>query len=178
MNGDLRFSNHCVNIAKNASLAAAMIHKSFNTKNRDILIQLYKTYVRSRLEASSVIWSPHLLKDIDLIEQIQRAFTRRLPGMQSFKGCYQKRLDVLGLQSLELRRLHIDLIWVYKILNGLVELNITDFFSFWETNSRSNLNKLYPTKCQNWLNCRINFFSLRVINTWNSLPEGIVNSTS
>ncbi len=177
---NLKFSHHCNKnkVAKNASLAAAMIHKSFNTRNRDILLQLYKTYAKPKLQYASIAWSPHLLRDIDQIEQIQRAFTRRLPGMNQYKGCYQQRLDVLQLDSLELCRLRTDLTWVYKIINGLVDLDPTDFFNFWHTKARSNTKKLYPTKCQNWLNCRRNFFSLRIVNVWNSLPDSVVNSES
>ena len=37
-------------------------------------------YVRSILEYS-VVWSPGLKKDIDLIEKVQRRFTKRLFGL-------------------------------------------------------------------------------------------------
>ena len=51
-----------------------------------------------------------------------------------------KRLEVLGTVSLELRRLRYDLIYVYKMLFGLVELNFDDFFvlnSYSSTRGRS-----------------------------------------
>jgi len=44
---------------------------------------------------------------------LQRRFTKRLPGLK-YKS-YNKRLRYLGLHSLELRRLHFDLIYWYKI---------------------------------------------------------------
>ena len=34
------------------------------------------------------------------------------------------------LQSLELRRLHVDLIWCYKVVFGLVDTDMNDFFKF------------------------------------------------
>jgi len=49
-----------------------------------------------------------------------------LPGLKDFS--YEERLKFLGWPTLELRRLHTDLIWCYKILFGLVNLNTEDFF--------------------------------------------------
>jgi len=40
----------------------------------------------------------------------------------------------LGLPSLELRRLHLDLVFCYKIVFGLMTVNLDDFFEirlFW-----------------------------------------------
>ena len=44
---------------------------------------------------------------------------------------YADRLTKLGLYSLELRRLHLDLILCYKIVFGVVNVSINDFFLTW-----------------------------------------------
>jgi len=41
---------------------------------------------------------------------------------------YNERLHYLGLSNLELRRLHLDLIYCYKIVFGVVDLNFSDLF--------------------------------------------------
>ena len=41
---------------------------------------------------------------------------------------YNERLHYIGLSSLELRRLHLNLIYGYKIVFGVVDLNFSDFF--------------------------------------------------
>ena len=64
--------------------------------------------------------------DIELIEKVQRRFTKRLPGLKHMS--HNERLHFLGLSSLELRRLHLDLIYCYKIVFGVVDLNFSDFF--------------------------------------------------
>ena len=61
------------------------------------------------------------------IESVKRSFTKRLPRLKSLS--YSKRLEVLGIDSLELRRLRCDLIYVYKMLFGLVDLNFNDYFT-------------------------------------------------
>ena len=71
-------------------------------------------YVRPIVEHDSVVWSPYTVKDIDAVESAQRRFTKRLPGYNSL--AYSERLKRANLLSLELRRLHFDLVWCYKIL--------------------------------------------------------------
>jgi len=58
-----------------------------------------------------IIWSPSLKRDIELLEQVQRHFTKRLRGLRHYP--YEKRLNLLELQKLESRRLQQDLIWCY-----------------------------------------------------------------
>ena len=39
---------------------------------------------------------------------------------------YNERLHYLGLSSLELQRLHLDMIYCYKIVFGVLNLNFSD----------------------------------------------------
>ncbi len=98
--------------------------------------------------------------------------------MSDFHGFYQQRLDSLQLPLLELRRLHIDLIWAYKIIHGLVDLDSADFFQFSTSQTRGHTKKLYPKKSYSWLSGRVNFFSSRIISLWNSLPDDVVTASS
>jgi len=68
---------------------------------------------------SGVIWSSSYIQYIETIEQVQRKFTKRLPGFKRLS--FMERLHLLGLPSIELCRLHIDfgttnIVWtcVYK----------------------------------------------------------------
>ena len=71
------------------------------------------------------VWSPYLLQHIKRVESVQKRFTKRLPI--SHLG-YIKRLKAIGLESLELRRLHCDLLCTYKVLFGKLELDYTNMF--------------------------------------------------
>ena len=70
----------------------------------------------------------------------------------------------------------MDMIMMYKILNGLDGLPFDDMFSFHYTTTRSNDYKLY--KHFSHLNCRKHFFSQRIINDWNKLPCDIIESSN
>ena len=56
---------------------------------------------------------------------------------------YSDRLIKVGLPSLELRRLHLDLVYYYKMVFGLVKLNFPDFFEFLVLSTRGHAYKLY-----------------------------------
>jgi len=64
---------------------------------------------------------------ISKIESVQRSFTKRLPGLSNLP--YTKRLEVLGIDSLEIRRLRYDMVFVYKMLLGFVDLKFSDYFT-------------------------------------------------
>ena len=110
------------------------------------------------------------LHDIELVEKVQRRFTKRLRGLR--KVSYSGRLVQLGLHTLELRRLHLNLLFCYKIVFGLVNINCSDFFQFSVTNStRGHKYKLFKPRCTSSL--RQKFFVDRVINVWNALPPTV-----
>jgi len=95
---------------------------------------------------------------------------------------YNDRLVKLNIESLEMRRLRLDLIYVYKIVFGLVATDMSDYFSLQSTNDysvitrRENPYKLFVNHCS--INARKNFFCERVIKVWNSLPPSIINFES
>jgi len=86
----------------------------------------FVTYIRPMLVYNSILWSLNLVYLIDLIESVQRKFTKRIKSLASVP--YSNRLILLNLQPLELRRLHLDLTNYYKILNSLSPLIATDYF--------------------------------------------------
>ena len=99
-----------------------LIYRSFVSRDINLLVRAFITYVRPILEYNSVTWSPYYKGDIECIEKVQRRFTRWLPGFKSLT--YNQRLKRLNLPSLELRRLHADLVMCYKIVLGLISYHL------------------------------------------------------
>ena len=125
---------------------------------------------------------PYLITDIKKIESVQATFTRKLCKKLNIKyDSYFHRLQLLNLETLELRRVKIDLIITYKIINNLVDINSTDFLkinlNLKNYNLRRNKFHLIKSPLPNYL-VSSNFFSHRVINAWNSLPDNVVCSNS
>jgi len=102
---------------KKAYGVLAFISRGIEFKSCEVMLQLYKTLVRPHFEYCVQFWLPHFRKDMEAMEMFQRRFTRMLPGMES--RSYEERLRVLGLFSLERRRMRGDLIEVFKMIRGI-----------------------------------------------------------
>jgi len=61
------------------------------------------------------------------IEKVQRRFTKRLGGMKTLS--YAQRIHILNLRTLELRRLHNELVYFYEIIFGLIDVSRDNFFT-------------------------------------------------
>ena len=73
------------------------------SRQKSLIIPLYKAIVRPHLEYCIQAWNPHLRKDVDMLEKIQRRATKFIPGLRDLT--YEERLKECGLTTLETRRL-------------------------------------------------------------------------
>jgi len=133
-------------------------------------------YIRPLLEYCSPVWAPVYVTDINLIERVQRRFTKRLSGLWDLS--YFERLRMLGsIETLELRRLKADLIMIHKIVHKLISLDFDEFFNLSNVScTRGHCFKLTKPECNN--NARQYSFACHCINAWNFLPLNVVSATS
>ena len=94
-----------------------MIKSGFKNRSKDIMLPLYKSMVRPHLDYCIQAWKPHLRKDVDKLEKVQRRATKMIEGIEGLG--YLERLSILYLTTLETRFLRADLIEVYRIFKGL-----------------------------------------------------------
>ena len=88
---------------------------------------------------------------------------------------YVNRMQVVSLESLELRRLQTDLSFVYKILHGDIDSSLRNSLVLNNVmGTRGNNFKLYKNSFR--LDVRKYFFTCRVIDKWNCLDNVIVCS--
>jgi len=88
-------SQHINEIALKACQRANHIIPCFVSGDTHLLVRAFIVYVWPLLEYNSVIWSLSLVKDIDLIEQVQRRFTKHLRGLDGV--AYTDRMQHLNL---------------------------------------------------------------------------------
>ena len=74
---------------------------------------LYTGLVRPHFTLTK-IWSPHHMKHINALDNVQRRATKQIPGLSHLS--YPKRLELIGLPTLAYRRVRGDMIEMYKIL--------------------------------------------------------------
>ena len=87
---------------------------------------------------------------------------------------YQERLKVLKTVSIKDRIKRGDLIETYKIMSGKLNVRREKFFKLRTTNTRGHHMKLH--KEQSVHQARQRFFSQRVANDWNKLPDDVVSA--
>lgn len=90
---------------------------------------------------------------------------------------YENRLRTLNLPTLAFRRLRGDVIEVFIVLQGIYDPDTTHLFQLSDvTVTRGNSKKLFKPRAR--LNVRKFFFTHRVIDSWNSLPDNVVEAES
>lgn len=165
---ELKFSPHINLMVRKALTRSNLLMKCFLSRDRSTLVRAFVVYIRPMLEYCSCIWSPHLTKDIEAIESVQRRYTKRLSCLRHVS--YEDRLETVGLERLDVRRLRADLIMTYKIVFGLTCLQFADFFEVSPSRiTRGHAFKLFVSGAS-YADARKYFFSVRITKIWNDLP--------
>jgi len=162
-------------VAKKASGILGCIKQSVASRLREVLLALYSALVRPCLQYSVQCWAPHLKKDEELLERLQRRATRMRRGLEHLS--YEERLRELGLFNLKKRRLRGDLRNASKYLQGGCQEDGARLFAVVPSDrTRGSGHKLKPGKFH--LKMRKNFVTLRVTVHWPRLPRGSVDCPS
>jgi hypothetical protein len=83
---------------------------------------LYYSLVRSILDFACIIWSPFYKCHINRIEQVQKKFLKAIDyRMGRGRNSYSNSLSHYGLLPLEGRRIQFDVMFLYKIVNNLID---------------------------------------------------------
>ena len=160
--------------AKKASQVLGQLLRTFTYRDKSTFVKLYTSYVRPHLEYAVQSWSPYLQQDIDLLESVQKRAVRQILGLD---GDYHEKLATIGLSSLYDRRKRGDFIQVFRLLHNLDNVDYNIWFKL-KHNTHPHATRLASddlTLClpTSRLELRSNFFSVRVINEWNSLPYSL-----
>ena len=171
----LKFHVHTSAATKKANQILGLVKKTYTTRDATSISTLYKSMVRPHLEYGNTIWGPFYVGDAKSVEAVQRRATKLIPELRNLP--YESRLKALNLPSLVYRRKRGDMIQVYKIMNGMVRVNKDDFFDPSRIEQiRGHNQRIAKNKATK--NVRINSFSQRVINDWNSLPVKVIKAES
>jgi hypothetical protein len=95
--------------------------------------RLYVALVRPILEYASQLWNPQFSTKVDRVERIQRVFLRLYCGklrLQYDSVYYSDFCKLAGLHTLQARRTVTDLIFLYKLVNGVVHSNMVSAVCF------------------------------------------------
>src|SRR6266516_2239392 len=143
-----------------------MISRNISSRNSEGMLILYKTLVRSILDYCIPVWRPNAIKDIMILEKVQKRFTEMIDG---YKGkSYKQRLSKLGITSLADRHYRADMIQVFKVLNDGSKIFPDKFLEMNVRPGRKNSLKLFKRR-SNLDICKYSFTS-RVVDQWRTGP--------
>jgi hypothetical protein len=171
----LSFEFHIIDKVKKANRILGLIKRNFKHIGSKAFIMLYKALVRSHLEYGQNIWSPYKQKHVDMLEKVQKRATKIIPGFCDLS--YSQRLAKLRLPTLVYRRLRGDMIETYKIIHELYDKECCPKLLL-EINNKTRGHRLKLHARYAYKNVRHNFFTVRVVETWNSLPSTVVEAPS
>ena len=177
---DLKWRTHCQHSAAKANSILGQLRQAFHAWNPQSFKSLYTAFVRPHLEYATSVWNPHKRADVRIIENVQRRATKLVSRIRD--RCYQDRLAILNLTTLESRRSRGDLISYYNIANGLLDVNwltSTKLMSSISCHGPANAIRGHKKRLFVQLsNCpaRMNFLNNRVASSWNNLASTTVNA--
>jgi hypothetical protein len=180
---DLKWKNNAQMAAAKANSMLGQLKRSINYWDNQKLRLLYTSYVRPHLEYASAVCCPYLVKDIKILEEVQKRATKLVPGLRNLP--YKDRLIALNITTLETRRKRGDAIQFYKLANGFNRVNwyhpntITSSINL-DGPAGNIRGEKHRLSRQFTRNCapRENFFPNRVVPIWNLLPTAITKVNS
>ena len=177
LTADLSWSPHISSICLKARRILGLIYRRFyGNVSQDALKQLYLSLVRPHLEYGCQVWNPHLVKDREALENVQK-FACRI-ATAHWDENYETLLQFLNIQPLQERRIHARLGLLYRILYKL---------SHFPEGTFELRNNILSGRNSHQLELQVPFartnpyfysFVPHTTSLWNSLSKDVINSST
>ena len=166
---DLSWSNHLVQITSQAYKKLGLLRRTLCSTNSITTKKiLYLSLVRSQLVYCSQVWRPFQVKEIKLLEDVQRRATKFI--LNDYTSSYKSRLMKLKLLPLTMMyELNDVSFFVKSFQQPSASFNIMDFVAFSPNNTRSGSHRKLVQQLAR-VNRSKQFYFNRLPRLWNSLP--------
>ena len=102
--------------SKARKLIGMMYRQFYFWTNTSVLQSIYITCIRPHLEYAAQLWDPHVKRDIQMLESVQKFACKVC--LKCWDMDYDNMLHCLDLPLLHVRRQHLKLITMFNIING------------------------------------------------------------
>lgn len=181
ISSDMTWKDHIIMVVAKANKMLGFLKRNCaGLVNREALLRLYHSLVRSHVCFCSQVWAPQsTVNTLFLVEGIQRRASRFIVGKGSDLS-YRDRLIKLRLLPLNYWLEYLDLVFFYKCLNSMVDFTFEfdHYFSFVQGRTRrANAAHCVKTNYARTSLFRDYFFN-RITIIWNGIPEDIKVATT
>ena len=167
LTSDLPWSKHIHGLCTKAKKMLGLLYRTFYLHtSTSSLLQLYTSLIRPCLEYACEVWNPHILKDVEKLENVQK-FALRL-CVKQWDLDYTSLLFICDLPTLAARQQYFSLCTMYKIVNNLMDFP-SDVFIPRVTSRHSTSNRLYLQPFSR-TNSYLFSFVPNTCSDWNKLP--------
>ena len=166
------FEEHIEKVCKKVRQKSGWLFRTFYSRNTQFLKQLFKSLVQPHIDYCSQLWAPLEGSSLDKIEKLLRDFTRRIPELREMN--YWQRLEKLAMNSEQRRLERYQIIYIWKIINGLVPNCGIEWSDCEERRGRLCVLRKLKGK-SSVQNLRRQSFQVAGPRLWNCLPKNVRN---
>ena len=183
MSDSVCFSDHINSVCSSIKNMSSWIMRTFSSRNQFAMITLWKTLVIPIHDYCSQIWSPTKVGAIQKLDLLQWSFIRKIN--KNFGSDYWDCLVEMKLLSLQRRRERYQVIYLWKIIEGIVpnpfvafQDNVSSGFSV-KLSARNGRTCVFPSSNRHssikFQNIRNSSFIIHASKLFNALPKQIRN---
>ena len=164
---DLTWSKHIHSLCTKARKMLGLLYRTFYTDSSSTsLLKLYATVIRPSLEYACQVWDPHLVKDVEKLEGVQK-FELRI-CLKKWELDYSSLLLISNLPTLANGRKYFKLCTMFKIVNQSLHFQ-QNLFTLRATPYIHPSSHLYQVPfCRT--NAYMHSFVPKTCSDWNLLP--------
>ena len=118
MTDDCSFDIHITKSIEKCKKMMSWVLRTFKTRKKEHMLLLWKMYLVPQIEYCSVLWSPSKKSLIQKLDALQWSFLRKIKLNEKLD--YWETLKKLRVYSPQRRRERYRILYVWKILEGLV----------------------------------------------------------
>ena len=119
LTSDLTWTEHISRICNKTRKLIGLMYRRFHHCHPDLMLRLYKAFIRPHLEYAPQVWDPYPAKDIELLERTQK-FALRV-CCKDWSASYCDLLECCQVPSLSDRRRIAKMCHLYKIIYGIAD---------------------------------------------------------
>ena len=112
-------TEHITRICSKVRKLTGMLYRRFHHCDPQLMLRLYKAFIRPHFEYAPQVWDPHFVKDINLLEKSQK-FALRV-CTRNWSATYAELLNFTQVPSLADRRKIAKLCHLYKLVHELTD---------------------------------------------------------
>lgn len=170
----LTWTEHITKLAADASKTLGYLRRSLSLSPASLRKLAFETFVRTKMEYASAIWSPHQIYLINILESVQNRAARFISANYDKRASISQIKSSLGLPVLSARRKISRLCLFHKLYYSFPHLHGSLLLPPVRT-SRRLFNSLSIQRLFGSTNAFNKSFLPTAIDEWNGLTDAIVS---